>query len=124
MTRVREFSSSRTLRLRELAEKATHGPWVATRKARNPKGKPDEVWTADKERFVAECMQGDPRNGSMGMVADAAYLAALDPDTVLKLLAVVEAAQAVGKCRNPEPPCGYCYACHVGTAIAALEGDA
>lgn len=91
------LTPSRIAELRKLAEKATKGPWYVARGGlRKERADHDTVYACNDDlNYVAECkdflcFHEPPRNSE-----NAAFIAALDPQTVIALLDVVEAAQAL-----------------------------
>lgn len=96
-------------RLLATANAATPGPWVFA----TDKGAPEYVQlysTAEIDEYEADVLSGQDGADVLVSALNAAFIAACDPTTVLRLLAVVEAAR-----RSCEPPCHHCLIC------AALE---
>ena len=79
--------------LRELAEKATPGPWKVNDLRNAPDGNRDCIWVDARferggwvtYRTVAEMDEDTGLNPVWG-IADAEYIAAVNPDVVLALL--------------------------------------
>ena len=79
--------------LRKLALAATPGPYTAELVQADTPAEPDiwRVYGADDsyEATICECWTGEQNNG-----AQARYIAALSPERILSMLAVIEAAKA------------------------------
>ncbi len=71
--------------LRELAEKATPGPWDAQRSAKGNV----RVWCKLPEAVLSDPVEGNPLNCD--------YIAAMNPQTALALIAVAEAAERLAE---------------------------
>lgn len=87
-------TTSRTEELRRLAEKASRGPWSLGR-AQDGETYDGEWWQQVWPKSGAPIANLNGRPGAKHKdAADAAYIAALDPQTVTALLDVVDAARA------------------------------
>ncbi len=82
-------------RLQGLAEKATPGPWSWG--FRNDADAPGSVFVLPQGTAIAMC----PRYGAKQWKKDGAYIAALDPQTVLSLIALIRSkAEDIAKMRD------------------------
>lgn len=97
-------------RLKELAEKATPGPWVEARPGLLTKGDWDSVFV-DDDTDCSDCICYN-----VEVPDDAQFIAACDPQTILKLIAAVEAA------REMEYR-GMTVTTQLGKALRDLDGD-
>ena len=114
-----------TAALRELAAKATPGPWQAYIAYSGESGTPDEVGiyagAGTTHHGQENTVISDWTLYGSEMLPDLEYIAALSPSTLNRLLDVVEAAEAMFRVVNVEDDMAATK--DLSAALAALEAD-